>query len=80
MGNQALNYLIGASFLMLLYQLYKAKHPKGGVKGSSGSKGSGLGGGKGGMGDMFSMGKSNVQVFGTDKKIKTRFKHVAGMQ
>ena len=32
------------------------------------------------MGDMFSMGKSNVQVYGTDKKIKTRFKHVAGMQ
>ena len=80
MGNQALNYLIGASFLMLLYQLYKAKHPKGGIKGGTGgSKGSGLGG-KGGMNDMFSMGKSNVTVYGTDKKIKTRFKHVAGMQ
>ena len=29
---------------------------------------------------MMSMGKSNVQVFGVDKKIKTRFKHVAGME
>jgi ATP-dependent Zn protease len=32
------------------------------------------------MGDMFNMGKSNVQVYGVDKKIKTRFKHVAGME
>jgi AFG3 family protein len=26
------------------------------------------------------MGKSNVQIYGVDKKIKTRFKHVAGME
>ena len=46
---------------MLLYQLYKAKHPKGGIKGgSSTSKGSGFGKGGGGMGDMMGMGKSNV--------------------
>ena len=32
------------------------------------------------MNDMMGMGKSNVQVFGVDKKIKTRFKHVAGME
>lgn len=31
------------------------------------------------MNDMFSMGKSNVQVYGVDKKIKVRFKYVAGM-
>lgn len=37
-------------------------------------------GGKGGFGDLFGMGKSNVQVYGVDKKIKTRFKHVAGME
>jgi ATP-dependent Zn protease len=37
-------------------------------------------GGKGGFGDIFSMGKSNVTVYGVDKKIKTRFKHVAGME
>ena len=29
---------------------------------------------------MMNMGKSNVQIFGVDKKIKTRFKHVAGME
>ena len=32
------------------------------------------------MNNMFSMGKSNAQVFGIDKKIKVRFKHVAGME
>jgi AFG3 family protein len=73
-----MNYLIGAAFLMVLVQLYRSMHGKGG---SSGTKEAGKGGGgaKGGMNDMFSMGKSNVQVFGVDKKIKTRFKHVAGM-
>jgi len=33
----------------------------------------------GGMGDLMNMSKSNAQVFGVDKKIRTRFKHVAGM-
>jgi len=36
-------------------------------------------GGKGGFGDIFNYGKSNVTVYGVDKKIKTRFRHVAGM-
>ena len=36
--------------------------------------------GGGGLGDIFGMGKSNVQIYGVDKKIKTRFKHVAGME
>jgi len=30
------------------------------------------------MNDMFNYGKSNATVFGEDKKIKTRFKDVAG--
>ena len=47
-----------------------------GQQGGSG----GFGQGKGGFGDIFGMGKSNVQIYGTDKKIKTRFKHVAGME
>jgi len=57
-----------------------------GVKGGSskpggtGGSGSGGGFGKGGMGDIFGMGKSNVQIYGVDKKIKTKFKHVAGME
>jgi len=79
--NPAVNYIIGGAFLLLLFQLYRTMHGKGGSTGSSGgqsNKGSGLGG-RGGMNDMFSMGKSNVVVYGVDKKIKTRFKHVAGM-
>lgn len=31
------------------------------------------------MSDMMKMGSSNAKVFGVDKKIRTRFKHVAGM-
>jgi len=29
---------------------------------------------------MFNMGKSNATVYGVDKKIKTKFRHVAGME
>ena len=31
------------------------------------------------MGDLFSYGKTNATVYGDDKKIKTRFKDVAGL-
>lgn len=58
-------------------------HGKGGAPGAKGGKsegGSSGGFGKGGFGDVFGMGKSNVQIYGVDKKIKTRFKHVAGME
>lgn len=51
-----------------------------GTGGSSGSGGGPFGGRGGGMGDIFGMGKSNVQIYGVDKKIKTKFKHVAGME
>ena len=37
-------------------------------------------GGGGGMGDLFSYGKSNAKIYGGDKKMKTKFKHVAGME
>lgn len=40
----------------------------------------GKGPGGGGFGDIFNMGKSNVTVYGVDKKIKAKFKHVAGME
>ena len=66
------------AFLALLVQIYRTLHGKGPTP-SSGSKG-GSSFGRGGMNDMFGMSKSNVQVFGVDKKIKTRFKHVAGME
>ena len=32
------------------------------------------------MGNFLNMSKSGAQVYGVDKKIKTRFKHVAGLQ
>lgn len=32
------------------------------------------------MQDMFSYGKSNATVYGEEKKIKTRFKDVAGLE
>ena len=66
-------------FLFGCAKLYRNMHGK--KRGPmSGSKkgGSGFGGG-GGMSDFLNMGKSGAQVFGVDKKIKTRFKHVAGL-
>jgi AFG3 family protein len=78
-SSQTMNYAIGAAFLLVMVQLYRSMHGKGGAGGAKGEAGKGGGKASGGMNDMFSMGKSNVQVFGLDKKIKTRFKHVAGM-
>lgn len=78
-----MNLLIAAGFGGLLFWLYRAKHGKGGSSGKPGDKGKGGGGGfggGGGMGDMMGMSKSGATVFGVDKKIRTRFKHVAGME
>jgi ATP-dependent Zn protease len=79
-----MNMMIGASFLMLMVLIYRSMHGgKGGSSGSKSSKGSSSGnsgsGMGGGMGDLMNMSKSNAQIFGVDKKIITRFKHVAGM-
>lgn len=76
-----LNLIIGGSFVMLLALIYRSMHGKGGA-GSSQTKQSKnqSRGGMGGLGDMLSMSKSGAQVFGVDKKLRTRFKHVAGMQ
>ena len=52
----------------------------GGKPGSGGSRGGSGGFGGGGMGDLMNMSKSGAQVYGVDKKIRTRFKHVAGLQ
>ena len=79
-SGQMMNYAIGAAFAVLLVQLYRSMHGKGGSSGGGSAGKGGLGGRGGGMNDMFGMGKSNVQVYGVDKKIKTRFKHVAGME
>ena len=81
-----MNFMIGGLFLALMLQIYRSMHGKGkgsgGAKGAGKESGSGGFGGKsgGGFGDIFGMGKSNVQIYGVDKKIKTRFKHVAGME
>ena len=93
MGNFMMNMLIGSLFILFFYQIYKAgrggstgagKGAGGAGKssGSSGKEGGGWfqGGQKGGLNDMFNIGKSNATVFGEDKKIKTRFKDVAGLE
>jgi uncharacterized membrane protein YgcG len=75
-----INLMIGGTFVMLLAMLYRNMHGKGGGSSgkSTGSKGKG-GFGGGGMGGMMDMQKSGAQVYGVDKKIRTKFKHVAGM-
>ena len=75
-----INLLIGSLFVLMLIRLYKQSHGKGkGGSGKSGSKGSGMGGGMGGMSDLMNMSKSGATVYGVEKKIRTRFKHVAGL-
>jgi len=82
-----MNLLLALMFGGVLLALYRSLHGKTGTgsKGSKGSsKGSGSGpfggGGGGGMGDLMGMSKSGATIFGVDKKIRTRFKHVAGME
>lgn len=71
---------IGSAFVLLLVQLYRTFHGKSSGSSSMGGGLGGRGGGFGGQNPMNQMGKSNVQVYGVDKKIKVRFKHVAGME
>ena len=91
MGTFMMNLLIGSLFIMFFYQIYKSGKGKGGLGGGTkGSQKGGVnkdqgggwfqGGQKGGLNDMFNYGKSNATVFGEDKKIKTRFKDVAGLE
>jgi hypothetical protein len=82
-GQARTTLLIALGFGAILTMLYRTIHGKGGSgTGKTGSKkGPGGGGmmGGGGMGDLMNMNKSGATVFGVDKKIRTRFKHVAGM-
>lgn len=76
-----LNYVIGGLFVYLLVKIYQARHGRtGGGSSANKTNNSGSSFGRGGLNDMMGMSKSNVQVFGIDKKIKVRFKHVAGME
>ena len=65
----------------MLFKLYQTMHGKGkGPTGKMGGGSKGPGGfGGGGMNDLMNMSKSGAQVYGVDKKIRTRFKHVAGL-
>ena len=76
------NILAGSFFIYMLFKLYQTMHGKGkgptGKMGGSSSRGPG-GFGGGGMNDLMNMSKSGAQVYGVDKKIRTRFKHVAGL-
>jgi len=81
-----MNIMIAGLVVMLFVQLMKGKK-KPPIKGGSGSqqakkddKGGLFNRGGGGLQDMFNVGKSNATVYGTEKKMKTRFKHVAGLE
>jgi AFG3 family protein len=82
--NQVLmNVAIGSMFLLFFYSIMKGRNagPKAGGKGGSKApeKKNWFGGG-GGMNDMFGMGKANVTIYGEGKKMKTKFKDVAGLE
>ena len=76
----SINFLIGGMFVLLLLRLYRQTHGKGkgGSSKSASNRGSGMGG-MGGMSDLMNMSKSGATVYGVEKKIRTRFKHVAGL-
>ena len=80
--NLALQFLIASMFGLFMFQILKGRKNSGSSgKKSSGKSGSNFmgGGGGGGFGSMMNVGKSNVQIYGLDKNVKTRFKHVAGL-
>jgi AFG3 family protein len=70
---------------LCVYSFIRGQNKQGptGVGGKTAKKEQGKGGmfgGGGGMNNIFGMGKSNVTIYGEDKKMKTRFKHVAGLE
>ena len=75
-GVPPINIFFGALFVFLMYRLYKTMHGK---KTKSGSKPASKGFPGNPLNEMMSMQKSGAQIYGVDKKIRTRFKHVAGM-
>lgn len=85
-SNIALNLAIAGMFGVFMYSLLKnrggANKGPGAGKNKTGQnkKGSGFMGGSGGFGNFMNQGKANVQIYGVDKKIKTKFRHVAGLE
>lgn len=73
------NLVIAAIILAACSKYFWHGQGKGKGIGKSSSKGSGMGGGMGGMSELMNISKSGATVYGVDKKIRTRFKHVAGL-
>ncbi len=80
----ALNFFIAALFGLFMWQILKGRKggpsQKPGSSSGKSSKNSGFMGGGGGFGNFMNQGKANVTVYGVDKKMKTRFRHVAGLE
>jgi len=80
--NLVVNLLVGGLFGLFLYQVIKGRNNKGSTgskKSASKSSNSSSGFMGGGFGGMMNVGKSNATVYGVEKNIKTKFKHVAGL-
>ncbi len=87
MNSMMLNLLVGGMAGLFLYQMYKGRNGSNMNTGRNlGKKGKGAGqedknkGGWFGNRDIFGVGKSNVTIYGEDKKIETKFKDVAGLE
>jgi len=77
-NNSRKNLVILMLFLACCSKYFRSSHGKGkGIGKSSSSKGGGMG--MGGMSDLMNISKSGATVYGVEKKIRTRFKHVAGL-
>jgi len=83
-SNIALNLCIAGLFGVFMYSLLKNKGGSnkgtGAGKATGKNKKGGFMGGGGGFGNFMNQGKANVTIYGVDKKIKTKFRHVAGME
>lgn len=81
-SNVALNLIIAGLFGLFMWQVLKSRKGTGlpgSKKSASGKKSDSSGFMGGGFGSMMNVGKSNATVYGVDKNVKTRFKHVAGL-
>ena len=85
MQSYFINVALAGLFALFMYQILKGRNKgKPGKKGKGGKSGDNKGGGGfmggGGFNNFMNQGKANVTVYGVDKKIKTKFRHVAGLE
>ena len=81
-SNLALNMIIASMFGLFMWQIFKSRKGSGfpgSRKTTSTKKSDSSGFMGGGFSSMMNVGKSNATVYGIDKNVKTRFKHVAGL-